>query len=71
MKKCKHCNGEGRWEIPTISTHEIMETCEYCNGTGLRNKKLARKVKQRKKFKSSLSPYEVLDLECSSDTLVH
>lgn len=61
MKKCKHCDGEGKWEVPTISTHEVYQHCEYCNGTGIENKELAEKVKESKKHKPSLSPYEELD----------
>lgn len=61
MKKCKHCDGEGEWEIPTISTHEIMQSCEYCNGTGEENKELAAKVSESKRYKPSMSAYEAID----------
>lgn len=62
-KKCKYCDGEGKWELFTISTHDIYEKCEYCNGTGLKDKKLASKVKEKNSFKPQLSPYEILDGE--------
>ena len=60
-KDCKHCEGEGRWEIPTISTHDIYKTCEYCNGTGIKNKKLAKKVAKSKEYKDQPSVYEEID----------
>jgi excinuclease UvrABC ATPase subunit len=61
MKKCKHCDGEGKWEVPTISTHDVYQHCEYCNGTGIKNKELAKKVKKSKEYKPSLSAWEMVD----------
>lgn len=63
MKECTHCDGEGSWEIPTISTHEIMQSCEYCNGTGEENKELAAKVAESKKYVRQLSVYEQIDAD--------
>jgi DnaJ-class molecular chaperone len=63
MKECKHCDGEGSWEIPTISTHEITQRCEYCNGTGEENKELAAKVTESKRYKPTMSVYERIDAE--------
>jgi len=61
-KKCTHCDGEGRWEIATISTHDVYNYCDYCNGTGIENKKLAEKIKKEKEASwNQPSVYEELD----------
>jgi len=63
-KICSHCDGEGKWEIYTISTHNVYKTCEYCNGTGIENKELAQKIKDKKEAKwNQPSVYEMIDAE--------
>lgn len=63
QKPCKHCEGEGRWEVPTISTHDIYQYCDYCNGAGIENLELAEKIKKQKEYKWTPSVYEMLDEE--------
>ncbi len=63
MKDCTHCNGEGNWDYPTISTHDVTIDCEFCNGTGQEDKKLAKKVAKNKEYKHQPSVYEMIDAE--------
>ena len=62
-KNCIHCDGVGSWDYPTISSHDITIDCEYCNGTGLNDTELSNKINEEKKFKPTLSVYEMIDKE--------
>jgi len=62
-KECTHCDGEGSWDYPTISTHDVTMYCDYCNGTGKEDLELAAKVTEEKRYKPQPSVYEMIDAE--------